>query len=418
MPSIARKNLFEDIPRFLVAQAGVMFAVSLVTIQTGILNGFTRSTGLLVDKSEADIWVSSSEMVHLELTLPIPTEQWGRVQQIEGVSRAEALIIKSALWRDLQGNIALTRVIGFDPAGQLFTPLQVSQESLNELKNPYTVVVDETKLDSLNLKQVGDRGTMASLPVELVGLTRGMQSIASSTFVFTSLDNANTYVNSPVSSTLRCQSQAGSSELNCTNTYEAPEVVSPAENPPPTPRKLTLSDPITYILVRAEPGQDIEILKQRLEDALPDTRAYTRAEMAEQTRSYWQGRTGIGFILGLGAVVGLIVGVVIVGQILYSSVSDHLKEFGTLKAMGASNWTIYSVIVEQALWMAFLGYLPSLGLCLGVGAWTSATQGILILITPVTAIAVFGMTVVMCVGSAMFAIHKVTRVDPASVFKA
>jgi putative ABC transport system permease protein len=74
--------------------------------------------------------------------------------------------------------------------------------------------------------------------------------------------------------------------------------------------------------------------------------------------------------------------------------------------------------VEQALWMAVMGYIPGMVLCLGLGAWTSATQGILVLITPVTAIAVFGVTVSMCVGSAVFAIQKVTRVDPAIVFKA
>jgi putative ABC transport system permease protein len=140
--------------------------------------------------------------------------------------------------------------------------------------------------------------------------------------------------------------------------------------------------------------------------------------LTKKTESFWQKRTGIGFILGLGAAVGVIVGGIIVGQILYSSVTDHLKEFGTLKAMGASDWTIYGVIVEQALWMAVLGYIPGMVLCLGVGAWTFATQGITILITPLTAIAVFGITVAICVGSAVFAIQKVTRVDPAIVFKA
>ena len=116
--------------------------------------------------------------------------------------------------------------------------------------------------------------------------------------------------------------------------------------------------------------------------------------------------------------MGMIVGVAIVGQILYSSVSDHIKEFGTLKAMGASNRVIYGVIVEQSLWMAVIGYIPGMLLCWGLGNWTLATQGIVILITPVTAVGVFGVTVLMCVGSALFAIQKVSHVDPAIVFKA
>jgi len=116
--------------------------------------------------------------------------------------------------------------------------------------------------------------------------------------------------------------------------------------------------------------------------------------------------------------VGVLVGMVVVGQILYSSVTDHLKEFGTLKAMGASDWVIYGIILEQALWMAVLGYIPGMALCFGVAYWAGATQGILILITPLSALGVFWLTVVMCTGSAFFAIQKVTKVDPAIVFKA
>ncbi|HEY9668865.1 MAG TPA: FtsX-like permease family protein, partial [Coleofasciculaceae cyanobacterium] len=165
-------------------------------------------------------------------------------------------------------------------------------------------------------------------------------------------------------------------------------------------------------------GQNLQALKQKLEAALPNTRAFTQEEFIQKNEFFWQQRTGVGFILGLGAVVGVIVGVIIVGQILYSSVSDHLKEFGTLKAMGASDWTVYGVIIEQALWMAVLGYIPSTALCYGIATWAFATGGILILITPISAIAVFGVTIAMCVGSAIFAIQKVTRLDPAMVFKA
>jgi putative ABC transport system permease protein len=140
--------------------------------------------------------------------------------------------------------------------------------------------------------------------------------------------------------------------------------------------------------------------------------------MSQRTRSYWQQRTSIGFILGLGATVGFIVGMVIVGQILYSSVADHIREFGTLKAMGASNWVIYRVIIEQSLWMAVLGYIPSIFLCLGLSFWAQSAQGVIILIEPATAAGVFLLTIVMCVGAAIVAVQKVTRVDPAIVFKA
>ncbi len=109
---------------------------------------------------------------------------------------------------------------------------------------------------------------------------------------------------------------------------------------------------------------------------------------------------------------------VVVGQILYASVADHLREFGTLKAMGAPNRLIYGIIIEQGLWMAIIGYIPSMILCLSLSQWTQVTRGIMILIEPTTAILVFGLTLFMCVGSALVAVQKVTRVDPAIVFKA
>ncbi|HEY9901753.1 MAG TPA: FtsX-like permease family protein [Candidatus Sericytochromatia bacterium] len=389
MASIARKNLLQDIPRFLVAQAGIMFAVSLVTIQTGLQRGFSSSSSVLIDKSQADIWVTSEKMVHMELTLPLPFERVSQAQNVAGVDRAEAFIFDGKLWRDKNDNLGSVTMIGFDLDGKLFSPWNITKGSVKDLKQPFTILVDETSLNGLNLKGVGDSGKISSssLKAQVAGLTNGVKSVVLGDLVFTSLENASTYSN-------------------------------PLADTTSTPKALSAKDPVTFVLVRAKPGENLPSLKKRLEAALPNTRAYTREEMSLQTQRYWQERSGIGFILGLGAVVGVIVGVVIVGQILYSSASDHIKEFGTLKAMGASDWIIYSVIVEQALWMALLGYIPGIALCLGVAAWTAATQSIVILITPASAATVLGLTVVMCVGSAIFAIQKVTRVDPAIVFKA
>ncbi|MBF2001516.1 MAG: ABC transporter permease [Synechococcales cyanobacterium C42_A2020_086] len=412
MASIARRNLFEDIPRFLVAQAGIMFAVSLVTIQTGVLSGFIRSVGVLIDQSNADIWIAHRDMVQLELTLPMPAGNLDRVRQVEGVERAEPLLMGGGTWRSPSGEINLVRVFGFEPTGQLFSSFRMTQGSLGNLQDPYTVMVDESVMGGLGIQQVGDTATLGSLSLRVVGLSEGAQSIASSPYLFTSIENAKAFATAGLTANLNCRLEAG--QFLCTNVYERSPDANPATS---RPSPLTATDGISYILVRAQPGQDLDTLKQRLEAALPETQAYTQTEMANRTRNYWVRRTGIGFILGLGATVGVIVGVVIVGQILYSSVSDHMKEFATLKAMGVSDRVVYGIIIRQALWMGVLGYLPSLALCLALGAWTFQTQGIMILITPLTATGILGLTIFMCVGSAIFAIQKITRVDPAIVFK-
>ncbi|MBE9146172.1 ABC transporter permease [Planktothrix mougeotii LEGE 06226] len=418
MASLARKNLFEDIPRFLVAQAGIMFAVSLVTIQNGILTGFIRSSSVLIDHSKADIWIASKDMIHLELTMPISLERVTQAQTVSGVEQAEAFIFRNARWRDpLENKIHAVTVVGSDPEGELFSPWNIIKGDINALKQPYTIMIDESKLDALKIQNIGDTAKLGGLEAKLGGITQGTQSIVSNSFVFTSLKNANAYVNSPVKTQTRCQVQENE-DLQCTQSYEDQSSNQKSTDLPP-PRALNLADPITYVLIKAKPGQDLTQLKQKLDDALPDdVQVFTREEMSTVMRTFWQKRTGVGFVLSLGAAVGILVGMVVVGQILYSSVTDHLKEFGTLKAMGASDWVIYGIILEQALWMAVLGYIPGMALCLGVASWAGATQGILILITPLSALGVFGLTVAMCTGSAFFAIQKVTKVDPAIVFKA
>jgi len=390
-----------------------MFAVSLVTIQVGILDGFGRSTTRLIEQSEADIWVGAKEMLQLEVTLPIPLERLLQARKVKGVQRAEALMSRVVVWLDSSDRIVPARVWGFNPQGQLFGNFKFVSGSLDQVKAPYTFITDRSNLATLNLKQVNDVGRIVPYKATLVGLTEYTQSMASSTSLFTSLENANAFGGGNNSS-LNCVIQAD--QVQCLN--PAGLATSALAQPQTPPRRLNPADLITYVLVKAEPGQDLQELKRQLETALPGTRAHTKDEMAEITRTYWRERTGIGFILGLGATVGVIVGMVVVSQILYSSVSDHIKEFGTLKAMGASDWVIYRVITEQALWMAVLGYLPSMAICFGLGTWTVAAKGIVILITPVTAISIFGVTVIMCVGSALFAIQKVTHVDPAIVFKA
>ncbi|HEY9811837.1 MAG TPA: ABC transporter permease [Halomicronema sp.] len=466
MASIARKNLFEDIPRFLIAQAGILFAVSLVTIQTGILQGFMRSTAVLIDNSKADLWVASKYMVNLELTLPMPYERVGVAKKVEGVEKAEALMLRTSLWRDPKENISLVRIIGFDFEGELFKPEPLKRGDFKFLQQPYSVIIDESMMKSLNVGWLGDQVMIGSLNANLVGWTQGTQSIVSSAYVYSSLESAvsflysdpfamsgDTQINLLPEDLQEISSGKISPQLwgklakmpkerlkDLVNTSPLPPELSeqlrglsgeeikkmalrqskemPIKKEPITSRKLSDKDPISYILIKATPGTDIYELKYNLEKAFPDSRALTRSEMAEKTRAYWLQRTGIGFILGLGAMVGVIVGAVIVGQILYASACDHIKEFGTLKAMGASDWVIYGIILEQALWMGVLGYIPGMLLCWGLGKWTLATQGIVILITPLSASAVFGVTILMCVGSALFAIQKVISVDPAIVFKA
>lgn len=188
-----RKNLFEDIPRFLVAQAGIMFAVSLVTIQVGILDGFTRSTTRLIEQSDADLWVASKEMLQLEITLPMPLQRLIQAREVEGVAHAEAVISRNSLWLDANGKIVPIRIWGFNPTGRLFSNWSMSKGTPTALKEAYTFITDRSNLNTLNIKQVGEKGKIVPLKAKLVGLSEYTQSMASSTSIYASLESANAF---------------------------------------------------------------------------------------------------------------------------------------------------------------------------------------------------------------------------------
>jgi putative ABC transport system permease protein len=389
MVSIARKTLFQDLMQFLVAQAGIVFSVSLVSVQIGLFYGFTRSSSTIIDHSQADIWVVSSKLQQLDLTLPIPYKTRSDVQKISGVERAEAFIFQGVVWQQSNHPISPVTVIGFETGSQLFQLSPVVQGQLDSLQKPYKAFLNESDIKSLNIDGIGGIAKIGPQAVEVVGLTQGLRSMVSDPFLFTTLENGSAFV--------KAAGKEASTQAN--------------------PKPLTPTDDITAVLVRAQQGQDLEQLKRRLMDALPDTHVYTRAELSKLTQTYWLNNTGVTFILGLGAVVAIAVGTVIVSQVLYTSVIRHLGEFATLKAMGASNGFLYRVILEQACWMAVLGYIPGIALCMALGSWTLKTQTIQILVTPASAAAVFGLTLTMCSSSAIFAIRKVTVLDPALVFK-
>jgi putative ABC transport system permease protein len=395
------------LPRFFVAQAGVAFAVGLIAIQTGIFNGFVKSAGLPIDGTTADIWIAAKENLYYELAWPIRYDNLTKARGVGGVQKAEALIVRTTAWRGPEHKIELARVVGFDPAGTLFSPGPIAGDTLGKLRQPDTAVVDESNLKALNIAGVGGYGKVGSRDMRVIGLTRGTQPLVSAAFIYTSLENAKALFSPPMPKPrlLRIPVFAGL-------------VVRTWWKPPPLPRAMQPADDISYVLIQAAPGQDLDALKARLEEALPGTTAYTKTEMSDRTRLYWRQRTGIGFILGLAALVGLVVGMTVVGQILYTSVAEHIKEYGTLRAIGAPGSLFYRIVGEQAILMAVLGYVPGIALSLAVAAWTMTHRGILILITPSSAALLLFVAIAMCVIAAIFAIQRALRVDPAIVFKA
>jgi putative ABC transport system permease protein len=168
--------------------------------------------------------------------------------------------------------------------------------------------------------------------------------------------------------------------------------------------------------VKADAGANPDALKRDLAARIRDVEVHTTDEFSRKTQVYWMFSTGAGVALLIAALMGLIVGTVVVAQTIYATTVDHLREYGTLKAMGASNGYLYSVIIKQALISATIGY--ALGLLVSlVVVDLSKTGGAAIRLPWEMGVVLFALTVGMCISASIVSIRKVTRLDPAMVFK-
>ncbi len=171
-----------------------------------------------------------------------------------------------------------------------------------------------------------------------------------------------------------------------------------------------------YVLVKVAPGYATQDVKRCIQATVSDVDVYTSPEFSKKTQDYWMINTGTGVALLAVALMGVVIGTVIVANTIYTSTTEHLKEFGTLKAIGASNWDLYAIIIEQALINSFIGF--AVGMAVSFVVVQAMKHGHLPIMLPTRLlVGIFILTVMMCLWSSLLSISKVTRIDPAMVFK-
>jgi putative ABC transport system permease protein len=289
-----------------------------------------------------------------------------------GVGSVEELAVGFVNWRKPKGGSTAALLVGSEVTRGSALPWAVTQGSAAALVAPSAVAIDSTYFGELGIKKLGDRAEVNNMEVTVNAVTQGIRSFTTLPYVFTTLATARTLLGA-----------------------------SP--------------DQSSYTLVNVAPGASIETVRAALASRLPDAEILTHAEFRKRSLDYWLFETGAGAALIAGAALGIIVGIVIVAQTLYASTKDHLNEFATLRALGASAGYINKVILMQAVLSAIIGYLLGMVLSLVV-IWASQDSTLLIVMTPGLAGMLFALTVGMCVLAAMCAIFKVIRIDPAVVF--
>jgi putative ABC transport system permease protein len=170
-------------------------------------------------------------------------------------------------------------------------------------------------------------------------------------------------------------------------------------------------------VVRLKPGADPKAVQAAMRAHLPqDVKILTRQEMIDQEVGYWATATPIGFVFTFGVIMGLVVGMIIVYQILFADISDHLKEYATLKAMGYTNRYLAGVVLFESSILGLAGFGPGIALCERLYVITKQATMLPMTIEPVRATQVLVLTLLMCWASALIAVRKLRSADPADVF--
>ena len=373
MASLARRNLFRDKVRLAVTLTGIVFSVVLTTIQLGLFIGFTAATADIIDYSRADLWVASKEVTHIEDGVPFSERKLYQVLGAPGVAEVEKQAVQFCAWKRPNGGVEQVMLAGFNPDRAMGGPWNVVEGRIEDLKAADTVMIDELYREKLGVTRLGQVMEISGRRARVIGFTRGIRTFTTAPLVFTSFKNA--------------QSYSGLKE-----------------------------DQTTFLLVKATAGVDIRGLKRRLSARVKDVDVYTTAEFSRKQQSYWLLGTGAGFTVLLAAGLGLLVGVVVVAQTIYAATVDHIREYGTLKAMGASNGYLYRVIIKQAAISGVIGYMLGMALSL-LFVHGSRHSAVAIIVPWPLLIGLLAMTLLMCVGASIVSINKVMRIDPAMVFK-
>lgn len=373
MSILALRNLFHDKVRLSVTLTGIVFALILIVVQFGLFLGFLETSANIVDHSGVDLWITSPGIPHINGGSPIPERRRYKALAVDGVSEVRSYALLFGNWKLPSGAQEACQIVGFDLDTRLGGPWDLAAGSIDDLRGDDTILIDEHYKEKLGITRIGECVEINGHRARVAGFTRGVRSFTTAPYIYTSFKNALDYL------------------------------------------KLTERQTI-FLVVKTVPGADIRKVKTRLQQSIPDVDIYTNGEMMRKTRNYWVFSTGAGVTTLMGAALGLLVGIVVVAQTIYSATVDHIREYGTLKAMGATNRYLYKVIIQQALLSAVMGYVIAIAVSLFV-VDASREGDALILMPPAMAAGVFALAVFMCGAASILSIRKATSIDPAMVFR-
>ena len=367
--------------RFLVGIAGVTFAVTLIFMQLGFREALFASAVRLHEHLHTDLVLVNPKSEFLARMNPFARRRLYQTLAFDGVESVSGVYTAAAVWKNpFARGARVIFVAGFDPSQEVFELPEVETRR-QALLHPDVVLFDEASRPEYGPVAASFR---ASGPVSVEVANRrvrvgGLFSLGTSFGIDGNLIT---------------------SDLNFL-------------------RLFPLREPglIDIGLIRLRRGADPAAVQRALRAALPpDVEVLTKAEYITREKAYWGNTTPIGYVFTFGAIMGFVVGAIIVYQILFADISSHLAEYATLKAMGYTNSYIFKVVFQEAIILAVFGYLPGALICTQLYRLTERATRLPMHMSPATGAIVLLLTMVMCCFSGAIALRKVRSADPAEIF--
>ena len=367
--------------RLVVALAGIAFADMLMFMQLGFQSALYDSNTKLSRALDAEIVLVNPQARNTQNLSTFSRRRLYQAQDILGVQSAEAFYSNLITWKhpDTRKETSI-QVIAFDPDHSALQLPEINQQ-LDKLKLPDHVLFDR--------KSRGD-------------YHQAIAQVEQGKAPQTEVDH-------------RTVTISGLFSLGASFGADGILVTSDQTFLHFFPRREAAS--VSLGLIKLKPGYDAQQVAAALRAYLPnDVRVLTHAEYIEFEESYWKTESPIGFIFGLGTAMAFVVGVVIVYQVLSTDVNSHLKEYATFKAMGYRNQYLLAIVFEEAIILAFLGFIPGLILPIGLYHLAANATALPISMKLTRAIVVLLLTVIMCLLSGAIATRRLQSADPADMF--
>lgn len=374
MVDLGLKMLLHDRTRFVITVSGVAFAVCLVLAQVGLFNGLMDNAAMTIRKSSADLWITSRNTANVDFPQTFPESRVDRVRSVPGVAKADNLIVAYLNLALPTGAQESTIAYALKDFKTWNLPWNVKEGQIEDLRRGRNFIMDDKAQRRFGAFRTGEYREVFETRLKIVGQTTGALSFTTTPISF--MD------------------------------YDLVQALQPD----------LLRGKTTYTLVKLAPGADAAAVQAEIQRRLPYNDVHTKAEWAKKSEAYWIVNTGIGMNSYLTVFLGCLVALVVVAQTLYTSTMEHLKEFGTVKAIGGSNWDIYAILGRQAAIAAAHGFV--FGAAMAYALVPLAAKVDLKLIMPLPFVATVGLgTLVLCLGAAMLSFRKVAGIDPGLVFR-